>query len=439
MSEFTQAMSRDTNLPAAMSLVPSPRAVRKLALVLGIGLLALPPLLTLLPWMQNIPTTGRVVALDPLDRLQTIPAPVTGRLVRVLVQEGSEVKRGEVLVEMSDQDPLFAERLEQQYRLTLEKMRAAEGQVAFYSQQLANLEAARELAVSAAKFELNMAQEGIRGAEQSLAAAEAELEQKAADRTRRLRLFERGVVSELDQQRAEADYRAAAARVEAARADVQRAFNARQASEAEVGRVGKDQQAKIESIKSMREEARAKAALAQKDLTKVQTDMERQKTRFVLAPRDGRVFRIMAAARADLLEQGEPLLELVPSTDRLGVELWVRGNDAPLVGPGRKVRLQFEGWPAVQFAGWPSVAVGTFGGEVLLVDAQDDGQGRFRILVQPDPADAPWPDERVLRQGVRANGWVLLDEVRLGYEVWRQLNGFPPALQSSTAASGSKG
>ena len=47
------------------------------------------------------------------------------------------------------------------------------------------------------------------------------------------------------------------------------------------------------------------------------------------------------------------------------------------------MRLQFEGWPAVQFAGWPSVAVGTFGGEVMTIDATDDGTGKFRILVQP--------------------------------------------------------
>ncbi len=46
----------------------------------------------------------------------------------------------------------------------------------------------------------------------------------------------------------------------------------------------------------------------------------------------------------------------------------------------------------------------------------------------PDPDDAPWPDERWLRQGVRTKGWVLLNEVKLYYELWRQLNGFPPVV-----------
>ena len=54
------------------------------------------------------------------------------------------------------------------------------------------------------------------------------------------------------------------------------------------------------------------------------------------------------------------------------------------------------------------------------------------------------PDNRYLRQGVRANGWVLLKQVPLGYEIWRQLNGFPPVVadkepgQSKEKDKGSK-
>jgi hypothetical protein len=102
-----------------------------------------------------------------------------------------------------------------------------------------------------------------------------------------------------------------------------------------------------------------------------------------------------------------------------------------LIEEGRPVRLQFEGWPAVQFAGWPAVAVGTFGGRVALIDPSDDGRGRFRLLVVPDELDAPWPEARFLRQGVRAKGFVLLDQVSLGYELWRRANGFPPTVTPS--------
>jgi len=107
------------------------------------------------------------------------------------------------------------------------------------------------------------------------------------------------------------------------------------------------------------------------------------------------------------------------------------------VVPGSPVRLQFEGWPAVQIVGWPSVAVGTFGGEVVFVDPTDNGKGKFRVVVAPLPDQKPrdgkmepvtWPSNRWLRQGVRVNGWVMLEQVPLWRELWRQLNGFPPVV-----------
>jgi hypothetical protein len=129
--------------------------------------------------------------------------------------------------------------------------------------------------------------------------------------------------------------------------------------------------------------------------------------------------------RGDAVKQGDSLLTIVPEASQKAVELNVNGNDMPLVQIGQEVRLQFEGWPAVQFAGWPSVAIGTFSGTVSTVDATDNGKGEFRILIVPNEVEQEWPSDRYLRQGVRANGWVLLNKVTLGREIWRQLNGFP--------------
>jgi hypothetical protein len=128
-----------------------------------------------------------------------------------------------------------------------------------------------------------------------------------------------------------------------------------------------------------------------------------------------------------MVKPGDSLAVLVPDRAERAVEIWIKGNDVPLVSPGRAVRLQFEGWPALQFSGWPSVAVGTFGGRVALVDATDDGKGYFRVVVLPDGVQ-PWPGERYLRQGVRANAWIILNQVPLAYELWRQFNGFPPSV-----------
>ena len=82
----------------------------------------------------------------------------------------------------------------------------------------------------------------------------------------------------------------------------------------------------------------------------------------------------------------------------------------------------------MQFGGYPEVAVGTFGGRVAFIDPSDDGKGKFRMMILPDDRDEAWPGGRFLRQGGRAKGWILLGQVSVAYEIWRQLNAFPPLI-----------
>ncbi|MCY3001679.1 MAG: HlyD family efflux transporter periplasmic adaptor subunit [Planctomycetota bacterium] len=422
----------------ALRAVRSPRGMRKLGWALVVLFLTLPFVLWGLPWRQNLGGTGRVTAFEPLDRTQILPAPVSGRLAKLHVQEGERVAKGQLLAELEDQDPDFAFRLDQQVLFAQSKVDAARSAVSQYDQQLSFLEDARETAVSSAEADLRNAIQKVRAAEQDLVGVEAESEQKRTDRERKWTLFTKGVASELDFQKADAEAQAAVAKVESAKAKVNQARAEEEAKMATVDKIAAEQRAKIESTRASREEAVQKLQTAEKELLESRTKVERQKTQTVVAPRDGYVLRVHAANSADLLSQGDPLIELIPDTERLAAELWVRGNDAPLIAPGRKVRLQFEGWPAVQFAGWPSVAVGTFGGVVSFVDAQGAPDGRFRMLITPDPDDLPWPDRRYLRQGARATGWVLLDDVSVGYEIWRQLNAFPPSISRAPDSAPAK-
>lgn len=424
-------------LPQAAGLVGPPRAARLLAIVLGLVVLALPVALVAIPWQQNVPASGRVTALDPLDRVQLIRAPVTGRLVELNVREGVWVEGGALLARMADQDPQYALRLEQQLQLARDKAAASEDMVELLRLQRQAAESARDQAVASAESRLLVAVEGIKVAESELEGLEAQLEQKREDFDRKRRTFEVGAASELEFQVAERDYRGAQAKVEAARAQVELARNRERAQRADVENVRNEAQASIEKIGSEIEKARSESALAQKELIQAATALDRQSTQVITAPRSGYVQRVHAASTADFLTQGSPLIELVPDSGQLAVELWVRGIDAPLVTPGRSVRLQFEGWPAVQFvAGWPSAAVGTFGGVVQSIDAHGRGDGRFRVMVVPDPDDQPWPERARLRQGVRTSGWLLLDTVSLGRELWRVLNAFPPSVAEQAPDGG---
>lgn len=192
--------------------------------------------------------------------------------------------------------------------------------------------------------------------------------------------------------------------------------------------------AKIKYKKLQAEEASAVSSLA-----KAETSLSRQQQQQVIAPRDGLIRRILVGSGTTNVKEGQPLVEFVPKTSGNAVELFIDGNDLPLIHKGRKVRLQFEGWPAVQFSGWPAVAVGSFGGVVSNIDPSVSNDGTFRILVSQDPESSPsWPDSRFLRQGARAVGIVSLDRVTLGYEFWRQINGFPKSMDMAPESDSTK-
>lgn len=181
------------------------------------------------------------------------------------------------------------------------------------------------------------------------------------------------------------------------------------------------------------EELRARVAEAAAELTRVDVNLSRQSVQLVRAPRDGVILRVFAGDAATFVRAGDVVATFVPNNADRAVELYVDGRDVALVRVGAPVRLQFEGWPVVQFSGWPSLAVGTFGGTVVAVDPSAQANGRFRVLVTEDATDMPaWPDQRFVRFGSAARGWVLLEDVSVGYELWRQMNNFPPELPGVT-------
>jgi hypothetical protein len=194
---------------------------------------------------------------------------------------------------------------------------------------------------------------------------------------------------------------------------------------------------KVASSKTKVQSAIGKIQATQQKITDVQIKRGNLDRLQQHAPCDGVLYRLVTAEGTQSVKKGDELFTIVPDVESLSVELTIAGNDTSFVREGQEVRLQFEGWPAVQFVGWPSVAIGTFGGRVRVIDKFSEGAGKFRILVVPDPDQPAWPDERFLRQGMRANGWVMLNQVSLGFEIWRQLNGFPPSLEENHKSSDS--
>ncbi len=425
---MNRSMRGTSRVPYALQLASSPNALRLLARLLMVLAISTILALVIVPWQQNVAASGKVSALDPFDRSQSIAAPVSGRVEKAWVVEGSRVEEGDRLLEIMDLDPEMLPRLQQQRDALEAKLEAARERVQVYQKQIEALSSARDLGVESTGSMAEVAEAEVRSARHGVEAAEAAVDQAQLNFDRQRQLVDEGLASDFDFEVAERVFKQAQAELEQRRQALRASLNEVDARKAEVGKLQTESQARIESARAEEQSAQSEVASEQQQLATLDVRIAQQNTQLVLAPRSGTIIRIFASPGAELVKAGEPIIALMPDAKSQAVELWVDGNDVPLVSEGRSVRLQFEGWPGVQFGGWPSVAVGTFGGRVAVVDQSGDAQGRFRILVVPDERDEPWPSPEFLRQGARVNGFVLLDRVRLGYELWRQANGFPPTV-----------
>lgn len=186
------------------------------------------------------------------------------------------------------------------------------------------------------------------------------------------------------------------------------------------------EEAKIEYKKLLASKEAAASELAESE-----TKLSRQENQIIYAPKDGVILRVLAGDNATVVKVGDEIATFAPELSDPAVELYVGSNDIPLVYEGRKVRLQFEGWPTIQFSGWPSLAVGTFAGVISAVDSSISENGKFRVIIKK-PEGEEWPDQRFLRHGTKVYGWVLLNNVKIGYEIWRQINSFPPEFDQQS-------
>ena len=417
-----------TQLYQSEKMSITPALVRRLARWLFWLFFVLPLLMLFLPWLQNISGNGLVTAFHPSDRRQTIDAPIAGVISKWHVQEGSRVKLGDVLLEMADVDPKFSERLDEQLTANTNKLNAKEQELGSYQLQLQSYQTARDAKVSAATFKRDMARQKVLAATEAIYALEANLQATQFQLTRMERLLADGLVSKRDQEVAERDNSVGIRNVNSAKAQVDSAKAEERSANADIAQIRADAQSAIDSANAQSNKIRGEIADSQNSIVNAEVNLARQQAQRIVSPRSGTVFRLPVNSQSQIISRGQPLLVVVPDNNERAVELYVDGRDAPLITKDSEVRLEFEGWPAVQVSGWPNVAIGTFAGKVAFVDATDDGKGSFRVMILPDEQIQKWPADRFLRQGTSVRGWILLENVSIGYEIWRLLNGFPPRL-----------
>lgn len=429
----------------------SPFLVRKGVWIILAILLLLVPALTWTPWTQTVLGQGRVVAFNPVHRPQALVSPIQGRVMKWHAVEGDRVKAGQLLVDLVDNDPGRLERLKEQALLADQRRTLGAGMVAEQKSRLGNVMAERPLLIDQARARRDAAEAGVIRAKQNLQREKANLLREEQNYLRIKRLhddpkFEQGaLVSTNDLEEAQRRFVLSRETVPLAEAEVTVIEKQLAASESDLKAIEERTQAQVASERQALASRESDLRAVEQQYQTITSEVGRQENQRIFAPVNGTIFRILANAEAggQLVNPGQQLAVLVPdvpaasaasflddaSVERPSIvaELLIDGNDLPLVRQGDRVILQFEGWAAVQFSAYPEAASGTFEGKVYLVDPTSDSRGYFRVLVEPNRKMPAWPNPEYLRQGVRAQGWMIANRVSLGYEIWRVINGFPVA------------
>lgn len=410
---------RDSSLESLKLLARQPSFRVLGAWVLGVLCVVL--VIAFLPWQQNVAGAGEVTALKPEDRPQEAVAAVGGRISEWYVQEGEAVKVGDPIVALAEVkeaylDPLTLDRLGEQVQAKRQSVSEKRAKASALADQAIALDSLRTLARIRAENRIQQLTATLTAArlEDSIATVQAERMQALVN----------------DGLRSRAEMEAARQRQQRASALAVEQGAALATARADRAAVEADYAEKIAKVESERRATLAEVADGMADIARMATGeaniTERQELLVVRAPRDGIVVRALRAGIGEVVRDGEAVATVQAAEPTLAVALQVNARDVPLIRVGDEVRLEFAGWPALQFSGWPNASLGTFGGRVAVVDQVALPNGFYRVLVAPDTTQVAWPRELLMGSGVR--GWAMLREVRVWFEVWRTINGFPPAV-----------
>ncbi len=419
----------------------TPRAGRVLARWLaGLGLLIL--VAGFMPWTQNIRSSGTLTTLRPQDRPQTVPSTIAGRIARWNVREGQAVRQGDTLVtltEIKDKyfDPELLLRTREQLEAKISSLEENRAKGAALGDQQTALRAGLQVSLDKARNKVTQTRLKVNSDEAELRAATIDFGIAQQQFARQQALYQQGLKSltELEQrqlklQESTAKRQAVENKLGASRQELVNA-------QLELSSLTAEYQDKLAKSESERRGTQAYQFDSEGQIAKMRNELASLRNRAgyyqITAPQDGYVVRALKQGLGEMVKEGEPIVSVMPNAPALAAELYVQPVDIPLLHVGRRVRLQFDGWPALVFSGWPGTSFGTFGGVVAVID-NIDSQGQYRILVTPDPAKEPWP--KLLRVGSGVYGWALLDDVTIWYELWRQVNGFPPNFAGGRPPAG---
>lgn len=398
-----------------------------------VGIMVLLLSVIFLPWTQNIKAKGNITTLKQEQRPQNINSPIPGKIIKWWVKEGDFVQKGDTILQLSEikedyLDPNLIGR-------TKEQVAAKKGAIDNYSNKLLTAEAqikalenAKRLKISQLNNKLKQLDNKLVGEQAELQAISNELNLAKDQYERQQKMFEDGLVSQTQLQQRNLAYQNALSKKISAENKLAQTQQEVTIVKIEQNSVEQEYTEKISKTQGELFQNRSQIATGQGEIAKLENQVANYTIRngmyLILAPQAGQIVQAKKAGIGEILKDAERIAIIVPNRVDYAVEMFVRPVDLPLINIGQSVRFMFDGFPAIVFSGWPNNSYGTFSGKIVAFENTISENGLFRVLVAEDASEKKWPEQ--LKLGSGAQGITLLKDVPIWYELWRNINGFPP-------------
>lgn len=403
------------------------------------GMLILIAFVMFLPWTQNIRAKGIITTLRQEQRPQELNTIIPGRVIKWYVGEGDFVKAGDTILQLGEVkveyfDPQLLSRLQEQITAKQQSIDGYKNKATTTVTQSQALRKGQELKLQSLDNKIAQQALKVQTDEADLIALKNELNVYKRQIDAAKVMLDSGAISLSEFEKRKVNYQNGLAKVNSTNNKLlqnqQELINLRIEQSSNV----QDYTDKIAKAEGDRFSSLSNAASVEAEVSKLQNQFAnydaRNKLYYITAPQSGQITKAKKAGIGEMVKEGEMMVEIVPNNTQHAVEIFIEPMDLPLVSVGQHVRFIFDGFPAIVFSGWPNSSYGTFEGKVATVETSVSDNGKFRALVVEDPMDKKWPDQ--LKIGGGANGIALLKDVRIYYEIWRTINGFPPEYYQAT-------
>lgn len=398
-----------------------------------------------LPWTQNIKVKGNVTSLYQSQRPQQLNSPIPGRIIKWNVKNGDYVKKGDTLLQLSEikddyLDPLLVQRTQEQVDAKKGVRDYYEAKVGTAKSQLEALNASRDLKLNQVKIKIIQLNSKLIGEQAELEAAKNELKLSEDQFARQKKMYDEGLVSLTQFQQRSISYQNSIAKKTAYENKVAQTQQEILNTQIEQNSVTQDYNEKLSKIEGERFQSMGQIEGSDGDIAKLQNQVANYKARqglyFIIASQDGQIVSLNKAGIGEVLKDGENIGTVVPTNVDYAVEIYIKPVDLPLVKEGQRVMSIFDGFPAIVFSGWPDSSYGTFAGKVVAVESNISANGMFKALIIEDEKEKKWPPK--IKMGTGVQGIAILNDVPIWYELWRNINGFPPDYYEVTNAKPAK-